>query len=148
MDPAAMFLSPPPRGPQASVAATLEAINAAWLQRRVDDLVDLLDENIVMAAPGFVARAEGRDAIVEGFREFVDTARVVDFRQGEPHVDAVGGTAVATYTFEMVYERGGERFRSAGRDFWIFARGEGGWRAVWRTMFDLTDEALGLGTRD
>jgi hypothetical protein len=40
----------------------------------------------------------------------------------------------------MVYERSGGRYRSTGRDFWIFARQGDAWLAVWRTMLDLAEQ--------
>jgi hypothetical protein len=48
--------------------------------------------------------------------------------------------AVAIFQYEMVYERSGERYRSTGRDLWVF-QGEGdAWIAVWRTMLEMQEE--------
>ncbi|HEX6747494.1 MAG TPA: nuclear transport factor 2 family protein [Longimicrobium sp.] len=119
-------------------ADLLRRINEAWLEGRPRDLAPLFDPGIVMRYPG--GRAEGRDAMVGGFVAFLESARVHTFEHDEPQVDVVGATAVASLGFTMVYEREGSRYRSTGRDLWVFSGDGGEWRAVWRTMLDLTDE--------
>jgi len=57
-------------------------------------------------------------------------------------LDLRGSTAVASFAFEMIYQRGGTSYRSSGRDLWVFQQREGRWLAVWRTMLDLKDEPL------
>jgi ketosteroid isomerase-like protein len=57
-------------------------------------------------------------------------------------VDVVGDQAIASYRYGITYRRDGQRFRARGRDLWILARSDGRWRAVWRTMLDLAEEAL------
>jgi hypothetical protein len=41
----------------------------------------------------------------------------------------------------MVYERSGGRFRSTGRDLWVFQSQFGSWIAVWRAMLDMDENA-------
>jgi hypothetical protein len=50
--------------------------------------------------------------------------------------------AIASFAFAVVYERAGERYRSTGRDLWVFSRADGVWRAVYRTMLDVSEEPL------
>ena len=92
-----------------------------------------------MVFPGFVGRVQGRDALVAGFEDFRDNARLVDFRESEIDVDVAGHTAVVTFLYEMVYERSGQRYRATGRDMWIFERRGPEWLAVWRTMLDVQE---------
>jgi hypothetical protein len=56
------------------------------------------------------------------------------------HIDVIENTAVASFGFDMTYERGGSSYRSAGRDLWVFENQAGRWVAVWRTMTDLIEE--------
>jgi len=58
-------------------------------------------------------------------------------------VDVVGDQAIASYDYRMTYRRDGRRYRASGRDLWVFARQDGRWRAVWRTMPDLSEDVLG-----
>lgn len=124
------------------VAAELRRINEAWLEGRPQDLVPLFHEDIVMVFPGFGGRAEGRAAAVAGFEEFCTSARVTRFETADEQIDVVGAAAVASFRFEVTYERAGARNRSTGRDLWVFTRHEGRWLAIWRTMLDPIDEPL------
>jgi ketosteroid isomerase-like protein len=77
---------------------------------------------------------------VAGFEDFCTHAVVHEYTESGHQFDVVGDTAVATYTYEMVYERDGRRSRVSGRDLWVFARQEARWLAVWRTMLDLAEQ--------
>lgn len=121
------------------VGAAMGRINDAWLGKRVDDLAALIHDGIVTALPGFAGRITGRGAFLAGFRDFCENATIHEFRAEEYQIDAVADTAVVTFSYVMVYERSGERYRVTGRDLWVFGRGDGTWLAVWRTMLDLSE---------
>jgi len=127
---------------RAAVSAAMQRINRTWLDRRPGDLGPLLHPDITMVVPGFAGRVEGRETLVAGFVDFIDNATVHEYREADHQVDVIDDTAVVSFTYEMVYERAGERSRATGRDLWVFARrGEGGeWIAVWRTMLDLAEQ--------
>jgi uncharacterized protein (TIGR02246 family) len=119
-----------------SVAAAMERINRAWLDRRPADLHALFHPDLTMALPGFVGRVEGRQALMAGFEDFCTQATVEDYRESNQQVDVVGDTAVVSFDYQMVYERSGQRNSATGRDLWVFVRHGGGWLAVWRTMLN------------
>ncbi len=122
-----------------AVAAALRQINRTWAERRPRDLAPLLHPEIVMALPGG-GRVEGCEAFIAGFVDFCENATVHEYRESDRRIDLTGDTAVATFAFEMVYERAGSRYRSTGRDLWVFAHQAGTWLAVWRMMFDLAEQ--------
>ena len=66
--------------------------------------------------------------------------RIVSYHEHDHQVDLIADMAVASFGFEMIYEREGSGFRARGRDLWVFARQAGGWLACWRTMLDLHEE--------
>jgi hypothetical protein len=124
---------------RAVVARTLAKLSAAWRNRRYDELAALLDERIVMALPGFAGRVEGRDALVDGYRDFMERATLTRYEEQPPTIDIWGRTAIASYRWEMEWSAGGESQRAAGYDVFVFRRSEESgdaeaWRAVWRTM--------------
>jgi uncharacterized protein (TIGR02246 family) len=123
-----------------SVAAAMERINRAWLDCRPAELLPLFHPDLTMALPGFVGRVEGRQNFVAGFEDFCAHAHVEDYRESNHHVDVVGDTGVVSFEYQMVYERSGERYRATGRDLWVFARHDGEWLAVWRTMLNLQEQ--------
>jgi uncharacterized protein (TIGR02246 family) len=123
-----------------AVSTAMQRINRAWLDGRPEDLVPLLHPDLTLVFPGFAGRAEGREAIVAGFADFCGNASVHEYREANHHADVIGDTAVISFTYEMVYERAGQRSRATGRDLWVFARQGGEWIAVWRTMLDLAEQ--------
>ncbi|MBV9199360.1 MAG: nuclear transport factor 2 family protein [Alphaproteobacteria bacterium] len=126
---------------QEAVLAMMHRINQAWLDGRLEDLGPMVHPQIVMVLPGFAGRIEGREEFLGGFKDFCENAKVHDFSVHNQQADIAGGTAVVTFRYEMVYERSGERYRSRGRDLWVFQSEESGWKAVWRMMFDAEEEA-------
>ncbi len=123
-----------------AVSEVLSRINRAWLEGRPNDMTPLIHPAMVMVYPGFAGRGQGRAAIVAGFVDFCANARVHSYQEGDAEVDVTGDTAVASNTFEMVYERSGERYHATGRDLWVFTRCDGEWLGAWRTMLDVVEK--------
>jgi len=126
---------------RAAVAEEMRLINRAWLSGRVDDMEASIHPDIVMVVPGFAARVQGRDALLAGFRDFCDNAKIHEFQDREMQIDVAGKTAVVSVLYEMVYERSGARYRSTGRDVWVFERHGDSCIAVWRAMLDMQENA-------
>jgi len=120
----------------------VEKINRAWLEHRPEDLAPLFHPEIAMMLPGFVAFSEGAPSMIRGFEEFTGSCTVESHAFTDWHVHTADDTAVVSFHFEMVYERGGKRFRSTGRDLWVVSLNGAVPKAVWRTMLDLRDEPV------
>ena len=123
-----------------NVGDNLRRINEAWLSGQPEKMRPLLDEKIVMVYPGFAGRSEGQEAFIAGYTDFCGQALMISFQESDLQIDVRGATVVASYAFEMTYERNGDRYLSKGRDLWIFTRRQDEWMAIWRTMLDLTEE--------
>jgi hypothetical protein len=123
------------------VAATMRSMNDAWLGGRLDDLAARVHPDVVMVLPGFAGRVQGRDALLAGFRDFCDNARVHAFHERETQIDVTGRTAVVSVAYEMVYERAAAKYHATGRDMWVFEHHPEGWIAVWRAMLDMHESA-------
>lgn len=118
-----------------TIVQIVKNINQAWLMERFEELDQYLHPDVVFVQPKFAGRMEGRAACVAGYRDFLAQATIREYRDGQPSVDIFGNTAVATYQFHILYELANETYREDGYDTFVFAKSEGGWRAVWRTMF-------------
>jgi len=129
---------------RAELRAVLRKLSAAWQTRRFDELAALFDENIVMVLPAFSGRIEGREAVVDSYREFMESAAVSDYEEDLPTIDVWGDTAIASYHWEMTWIGRGKAETAAGYDAFAFLRNDddgGSWRAVWRTMsLDVPDQ--------
>jgi ketosteroid isomerase-like protein len=122
-----------------NAAAAMRQINQAWLHGEIEDLASIMHPEIVMAFPDFAGSQQGREGLLAGFRDFRENATIHEFREHDHHVDVAGDTAVVTFRYEMVYERSGKRYRSTGRDLWVFQKEGRTWIAVWRTMLDMQE---------
>jgi ketosteroid isomerase-like protein len=119
---------------RADVRAILGRINRAWLHGAWDDLAACLHEDMVIIAPRFEERTEGRDACIASYRKFMEDATVHQYHETKPDIHVVGDTAVATYRFQILYTMGTTDFDESGWDVFVFNRTAGDWRAVWRTL--------------
>jgi hypothetical protein len=124
-----------------AAATAMAEINRAWLDGAIEDLAPLVHPEVVMAIPGFSGSVQGREAFLAGFRDFIQNARVEEYREHDLQADVAGETAVVTFRYEMVYERSGVRYRSTGRDLWVFQMQDRAWMAVWRTLLDMQENA-------
>jgi uncharacterized protein (TIGR02246 family) len=125
-----------------AVATAMREMNRAWLEGNAQDMERLVHPDVVMILPGFAGRVAGREALVNGFRDFSENAAVLQFREDDSQVDVIGGTAVVSFAYEMTYELSGGRYRATGRDMWVFENRDRSWLAVWRTMLDVDETTL------
>lgn len=124
---------------RAAVAAAYSRLSAAWRNARYDELASILDEDVVMALPGFAGRVEGRDALVQSYRDFMQRATITHYEEGPPQIDVWGDTAMVTCRWQMRWLDAGDQNEAAGHEAFLFRRlpgspDPGEWRAVWRTM--------------
>jgi hypothetical protein len=131
---------------RSQVHDVLDSINAAWRSGNPFNMRDHLHPEMTMALPEFHGLVRGREAFVASFEEFCRNVRVIRYEESTPSIDVVGDCAVATYRFQMLYERPGYREDSTGRDLWVFHRQANRWVAVWRTMLDLKGERSPAGS--
>ena len=122
-------------GPQ----GVMERLSEAWQWGDLDTIAAAVVEDVVMVTPGIGERIDGREAFLAGFRDFFDNARLIAYADSDWDVHECGPTAVVSFTFEVVYERDGITYDSSGRDVWVLSLQDDEWRAVWRTMFDLSE---------
>ncbi len=113
-------------------------ITVAWRDKRYAELGRYFDDKMVITAPGFRGRVEGREACVGTFKEFLEGVTITRFQQDAFTVDVWGDTAVASYAWEMAWDTGGTPSQEKGHDIFVLSRvargSEPAWRAVWRTM--------------
>ncbi len=119
----------------------MRQINKAWLDGRLEDLAPMIHPKIVMVFPGFTGHAQGKEAFLAGFQDFCQNAKTLEYQERDLEADIAADTAVVSFRYEMVYERSGERYRSTGRDLWVFHMEGESWVAIWRAMLDVDEVA-------
>jgi hypothetical protein len=116
------------------IREVLAALTKAWRTGRTQDIRPLLHPSVVFVRPGFSGRAEGPEACIATYDEFLSAALVLRYDEGETTVDVTGDTAVATFHWEMAWEMGGQRSEDSGHDVYVLVRTAGQWRILWRTL--------------
>ncbi|UCC83307.1 MAG: nuclear transport factor 2 family protein [Gemmatimonadota bacterium] len=124
------------------VARVLRSINDCWLTGKPQEMAGYLHNDMAMVLPGFAGRVDGASAVIAGYEDFCNNAHVHEYEERDLRIDVYDNTAVASYTFQMVYEREGMRYSSSGRDLFVFNRDAGAWLAAWRTMLDIAEEPM------
>ncbi|NJL29475.1 MAG: nuclear transport factor 2 family protein [Thermoanaerobaculia bacterium] len=119
---------------QSEVERVVLDLNQAWLEGRVDDLPAFFHEDVVMQLPRAGGRVEGREAMVESYRQFIEAADIHTFEIAKLQVDVFEGTAVASLEFAITYELGDTIYEETGTDLTVLSLGEEGWQVVWRTQ--------------
>jgi ketosteroid isomerase-like protein len=108
-------------------------LNRAWtVERDALKLADFFHERMVAITPVDRLRREGQEACVEGWRQFVEMAKIHTWRETEPKVDLFceGRCAVVTYYYEMDVEIGGQRMNLSGRDMFFLVKENDRWWAA------------------
>lgn len=126
-----------------AVRETIAALTRAWLEGRFDELAGYFHPEVVVVAPGGAGRAEGREACVASYREFMTIAVVHEFVPEPPQVDAWESAAVALCPFTIAYEMGGAEYREKGTDLLVLTNEAGAWQVRWRTMISQESSAGG-----
>ena len=121
------------------VHEVLAAINQAWRKNTPLAMSQHLHPDIVMKFPGFSGEVVGRHALLASFVEFCKNARVLEYQESNEQISVIEDCAVASFQFEMLYERLKYKEKSKGRDLWVFQYLSGNWVAVWRTMMELEE---------
>ena len=98
------------------------------------DLEELFHPDIVVVGADLARHAEGREACLRGFAEFVERAALRTFEPEKPRVDVFGDAAVAGYAYRIEYLLDGQVYREGGHDVWLFVRAGGEWLAAWRML--------------
>ena len=127
---------------ESEIHQLIQRLNESWSKGNPEELANFFREDIVMVNPDFSQRTEGREACVASYEGFCKQAAILDLKIGEPVINVFNDTAIASYSWEIAYEMGGERFNDTGRDIFLFIREGGKWLAAWRTMIVPQSESI------
>jgi ketosteroid isomerase-like protein len=109
-------------------------LDAAWLNRRFEELEHYFHPDVVVVAPDLTTRVAGREACIASYRDFMTTARVHSFDSRPAQVDLASSTAVAVTPYEIDYELSTGRWRGTGKEVLVLERDGNDWLVVWRYM--------------
>ena len=113
---------------------TVRRINAAWLEGHCERLDELFHDRVVVVGPDGTRYGEGKEAVVESYRDFGRRATILEFRESDGKVDVYDTVAVVSYRFDIDYAIDGQSSRETGREVMVLKKHGGRWVAVWRML--------------
>jgi hypothetical protein len=120
--------------PTDEIRRALDALNAAWRERRFTDLAACFDDQVVMRGPGLVELVRGRDALVKSYVDFMTRSDITEYVESGHAVDRWGDTAVARFDWSMAWIQDTKTERASGQDLFVFQQRGTRWVAVERVM--------------
>jgi hypothetical protein len=116
------------------ILRTLSELNSAWRESRFEELAHFFDSAIVMKGPGLKELANGREALVQSYADFMAQSGVVEYAESDHSAHTWGDTAAVTYNWTMTYEQKGDTKRESGQDMFVFVRRGSHWVALLRVI--------------
>lgn len=111
----------------------IQRMNRLWtVHNNPDALVDYFHADMVAITPVDRLRREGREACVDGWRDFCMAVKILSWKENDVRVNVFGEGqfAVLSYYYEMTYEMNGQKYESLGRDLFSLVKENGRWWVV------------------
>lgn len=120
-----------------SIWQIIQDLNKAWIEGHPENLENYFHNDMIIVAPDFQEKGNGKEACVESYKNFTNMASISNFKESDPKIEIFGFTAIVSYSFEISYEMNNETFQDTGRDLFVFIHENKKWQAVWRTVLPL-----------
>lgn len=116
------------------IESLVERLNDSWLNDKLENMDMFFHKQVVMLQPGTNKKVIGREALIDSYREFVESSEVSDFRTKDLAIDVFEDTAVVFYTFRIKYRVETTNYDEDGSEILILHRHNDRWLIVWRTQ--------------
>lgn len=114
------------------IESLVERLNDSWLNDKLENMDMFFHKQVVMLQPGTNKKVIGREALIDSYREFVESSEVSDFRTKDLAIDVFEDTAVVFYTFRIKYRVETTNYDEEGSEILILHRHNERWLIVWR----------------
>lgn len=119
-----------------SAEQTVRELNRLWLEGDYEQLGRLFHRDAVLLTPDGERSIVGRDAIVDGYRQFGAMGKINEFEIRALESYPFRASTVCHMHFGIDYEIDSRRYREEGIEVYLLQRAghRGGWKIVWRTQ--------------
>jgi ketosteroid isomerase-like protein len=114
------------------IESFVERLNDSWLNDKLENMDMFFHKQVVMLQPGTNKKVIGREAMIDSYREFVESSEVSDFRTKDLAIDVFEDTAVVFYTFRIKYRVETTNYDEDGSETLVLHRHNDRWLIVWR----------------
>ncbi len=111
----------------------IQAMNRCWTRsdsNELDKLNNYFHKSMVGITPTDKYRLEGREACFDGYKTFVQNAKIHHWKETDPAINIYGNAAVVTYYFDMSFDMDGQTVNMGGRDMFTLIHEDGKWWIV------------------
>ena len=115
---------------KAEVIAFIKALNETWTKGDGSGLAEYFHPRMVAITATDQDILYGRNACLELWQSFAQSAQIHRWEELEPDVKFYGDTAIVTYYYDMSFDMDGERYDMGGRDMLVLVKENGRWWAV------------------
>jgi hypothetical protein len=122
------------------IIGVIKSLSVAWREKRFDSLGPWFAEGVIFQDSKGSRIAEGKEACVQSYRDFMGIAKVLAYEEEKPDLIPFGGFVMASYGWRIDYEMNGANFHDEGRDWLALEKQEGFWRISWRLSHTQTPE--------
>ncbi|MFQ5584944.1 MAG: nuclear transport factor 2 family protein [Calditrichia bacterium] len=119
----------------------LKNITAAWINGCPEDLEKYFFEDMAIIQSNLQPLGEGRESCIDSYLDFLEQAKILEYRESDHKILLWGDTALAGYSFEIRYEMNHQIYHESGRDVFGFLCRDRKWGAVWRMLPGAKDES-------
>jgi len=110
----------------------------AWSRGEVAGLARFYHPDVILLPPDLGPPLEGRQAVLDSYRDFLDVARLISFEITElevfPFSHSGGATCMAHLHFSIRYELDGNSYDEEGLEIYTVLLTDAGPQIVWRSQ--------------
>lgn len=116
------------------IERAVEGLNDCWQNDKLENMDMYLHKQVVLLQPGTHEKIIGREAMIDSYREFVDSSEIFDFRTKDMCIDVLEATAIVFYTYRIHYRVETTTYDEDGSEILVWHRHNDRWLVVWRTQ--------------
>lgn len=114
---------------------SVHKIILAWLEDRIEDVDELLDDNITICSPKDLKKCYGKLEFKECLQNILVNKKIIRYDEEDFSIHIDEWTATVHYKFIIEYQQNKENVIESGRDFFLFKREKEKWKLVWRSIY-------------
>jgi uncharacterized protein (TIGR02246 family) len=117
-------------------------LNATWQEGDLDKLAGFFHESVVLLPPDSGEPIVGRDAVLETYRNFLQSAVLHDFTETTLTSFDFPGTVIVHMGFAVDFSVGEQRMRDSGLEVYAVDTSETELQVIWRSQTILRTESI------
>lgn len=112
----------------------IREFNQHWIDGKLDLLADLVDDDVVFLAPDLTTEIKGKVLFLQGFKDYLDSAKTKVFEVRSQQVHAWRASACVVLEYYVEYEMNETEHQEVGKEIWFLNQVDGAWKMVWRSL--------------